>query len=271
MEGESQLQDSKKSKEGEEEEEEGEGEGDGQKERRFGTPSGNDKLVVEGVLYIAKRAIGNRTLVVTRIASLGDGNITLNAKDYALKHREVTPHNRKECETAQLFKAHPLCVPVDICVEYMDKIVTLAPYQEMGSLGQAVSLMIEKQGDFPEILAAHYLKEVLIIGHSLDTQGYSISQCTLKDFVLLVDNGKIRLKLASYKNIEPGHFTAHSPVVRAVVEKAKIETSRTLLTEAQHINTWIDTLESYLNQKKENSELQNLFIAQEVSIYEEEC
>lgn len=240
------------------------------KERRFGTPAVGDKLVVEGVLYIAKRLVGNRTLVVTRIASLGDGNVTLNAKDFALKYREVNGQGRKECDLARALKAHPLCVPVDIFVAYADKLVTLSPYQEMGSLARAIALMVEKQGDFPEILAAHYLKEVLIIGHSLETQGYSMANCLADDLVLLVDSGKIRLKLAAYKRLTSGPFTSDAAIVQSITRRAKIEHSQTLLTHPQSPSAWINTLEAYLNQKKESSELQNLFIAQEVSIYEEE-
>ncbi|OAG31639.1 hypothetical protein NEDG_00114 [Nematocida displodere] len=243
-----------------------------QRDRSFGTPAVNDKIVIENVLYIAKKSVGDHSLVVTRIASLGDGNITLNAKDYVLKHRDVhLPGCMEEYAHGTALKhLSDVCAPLELTVSYTDKIISLSPYFEMSSLDRAIDLMIEKQGDFPEILAAHYLNRLLEIGETLSREGYSISECSLRDFVLAIDNGEIGLRLAVYKNLlnTAAAFSAPSPLTTALLARTNPKHAKALLTPTSPVSAWRDKLTRYLAQKKERSELQNIFISQEVSIYE---
>lgn len=240
------------------------------KDRSFGTPGLHDKVVIEGILYIGKKVLGDHTLMVTRIASLSDGNITLNARDYVLRHRNIMlPDSHSEYNRSVLLRSLAgFCVVPDLVVEYMDKLVSLCSYHEMGSLAAAIRAMIEKQGDYPEVLAAHYLKELLRIGQAVSEKGYTIAACSLDDFVVLVDNGKIGVRLASYHTIARGSMSPSAPVLRRVVQQANTEHALDLLSEHADMGQWTRRLQEYLGQKRESIELQNLFIAQEVSIYE---
>jgi len=246
---------------------------EGAKESRggvFGNPGAGDKLEIEGVLYIAKKVLGGSTLVATRIASLGDGNVTLNAKDYVLRHRENTEESRMEQGVQRELKESGLFIGPEVFSEYSDKIISLSPYLEMGSLKKAIFLMEIKQRCFSEVLGAHYLKETLHVGEALQKKGYTVSGCSLEDFVLIIESGKIRIRLSSCKNVRRGQFVLDSGLIPLLTRQIKIEHTRSLLTAPFAPQVWMEKIDAYLSQPREAAELQSLFIAQEVAIYEEE-
>ncbi|KAI5188824.1 hypothetical protein NEMIN01_0192 [Nematocida minor] len=233
----------------------------------FGSPVVGSKLVIKEMLYIVKKQLGSRSFLATRIASLGDGNVTLNAKDYALR----TVQNASEYAVSRALELSGCTVPIETAIKYSDKIIVLSPYKEMGSLDRAISLMVEKAGHLSEILAAHYIKEILQIGMRLESYGHSITKCLVRDFVLVVENGRISLKLADYKHTETEKsFSVYSASIFAhIMQSMKIESTQTLLTQVLAPKAWAEKIERYLSQKRETSQLQSLFITQEVSIYEE--
>ncbi|KAI5140787.1 hypothetical protein NEPAR04_0504 [Nematocida parisii] len=233
----------------------------------FGNPMVGSKLVIKEMLYIVKKQLGGSSFLVTRIASLGDGNITLNARDYALQCIE----NVSEYSISKELEQTGHSVPIEVAVNYSDKLIALSAYKEMGSLDRAVHLITEKTGYISEILSAHYIKEILQIGIALHKIGYDISRCVLKDFVLAVDNGQISIRLAVYKNVRVGTaFTVDECKVFAdILKNTRIENTQTLLTRTLPPAEWLLKLTSYTTQKKEAALLQSLFITQEVCIYEE--
>lgn len=234
----------------------------------FGNIMAGSKVVVMEMLYIIKKQLGGTSFLATRIASLGDGNVTLNAKDYAIR---TIDSSAKEYEISKAVEDTGCTVPIEAAIKYSDKLIVLAGYREMGSLDRAITLIGEKVGHTPELLAAHYIKEILVIGESLQKKNYSISGCTLRDFVLVVENGKITLKIADYKNIrQEGAFSIkETEMHRCIMKNVKIENTQNLLTHPLPSAAWIAKIEMYLLEKKESSLLHNLFITQEVCIYEE--
>lgn len=233
----------------------------------FGSPIGGSKLVIGNILYIVKKNLGSASFLVTRLASLGDGNLTLNARDYTL--RSIS--NSTEYSISKALEKTRYSIPIEVAVKYSDQLVVLSAYKEMGSLATAIRLITEREGYLPELLAAHYIREILEIGLDLEKTGYDISQCGLEDFMLVVEDGKIAARVAEYKNIKiGGKYAVHSSRVFAtIVERVKIENTQGLLTHPLSPASWMTKIEAYLAQKKEASLLQNLFIAQEVCIYEE--
>ncbi|EHY65332.1 hypothetical protein NERG_01778 [Nematocida ausubeli] len=233
----------------------------------FGSPMVGSKLVIQEMLYIVKKQLGGSSFLATRIASLGDGNVTLNARDYAL--RSIS--DISEYTISRELGKTEHTIPIDLAVKYSDKLIVLSAYKEMGALDKALQLIVEKTGYIPETLSAHYVKEVLVIGMCLHKIGYDISACSLKDFVLSVENGKISIKLAMYKNVQLGNaFPARaSKMASRILENTRIENTQSLLTHPLPLAQWISKLTAYTAQKKEASLLQSLFITQEVCIYEE--
>ncbi|KAH9386383.1 uncharacterized protein NEMAJ01_1279 [Nematocida major] len=232
----------------------------------FGSPSFGSKVVIREMLYIVKKKLGKASFLVTRIASLGDGNVTLNAQDYVL--REAA--DASEYSVSRALESTGFSVPVEAAVKYQDKFVLLSPYKEMGALDRAVSLISQKEGGLSELLAAHYVMEILRASVRAEKEGYSLCNCKLKDFVLVVENGKIGLRIARYCNVSteeqvPVHLSSMLAEIRAA---AKIEYTQTLLVHPLPSSAWVSKIEMYLAQKREASALQNMFIAQEVCIYE---
>ncbi|KAI5171771.1 hypothetical protein NEFER03_1076 [Nematocida sp. LUAm3] len=252
-------------------------------EKMFGNVEPGDKIVVSGVLYIAKKTLSDigdisrennqKTLLATRIASLGDGNVTLNARDYVMKIRE---HSWTSEEKVFLdIKESQFIVSPEQVVHYKDKIVSLFPYLELGSLEKAIVLLKKKEEFIPEVLCAHYLREILYIGQQLLSNQYSIGQCTEKDFLLLVENGKISLKLSKCSSLVKNDLLdaweselVSAPVISFLLSSTKIIYSRDVLYPSSP-QKWLERLSGYLQQKEEMQELQNHFISQEVAIYEE--
>ncbi|KAI5187180.1 hypothetical protein NEHOM01_1989 [Nematocida homosporus] len=237
-------------------------------------PAPGDKLVIAGTLYIAKKTLGGQTFLVTRIARLGDGHVTLNARDYALKVRPLpqTP----EIELSRRLKANSHCIPLEEVFESSCQLLCLFPYLEMGSLKTAVLLLKNQYGHLPEVLAAHYIHQLLRISQDLAQQGISLLNCTEDDFVLAAEDNRIELKLASYGNLVPTDVSSASnlatntntmPAITFLTTSTNIVYSGETL-HPQPSAQWQGRLQSYLTQPKESSELQNLFISQEVSIYE---
>lgn len=249
---------------------------DGQIDDVFGCPSVGDKVVMNGILYIVKKMLGPRTILSTKIASLASGNITLNARDCVL--RAVAPNEEKrEIEFAKILKDNHLCVPIEDIVVYTDKKILLLPFMEMGSLKRAVELIQKSEGNLPDVLCAHYIKEILVIGQALSMQGISISHCISDNFVLVIEQGRITLRLASYsllsiqeaKNAWSTTEVYNIPAISFLLSCCKQKDLNSILS-PQPPPRWIDKIDAYLSRQKESMQLTSLFIAQEVAIYEEE-
>ncbi|KAI5180984.1 hypothetical protein NEOKW01_1225 [Nematocida sp. AWRm80] len=232
----------------------------------FGIPEINTRIVLQNQVYVVKKRLGPKTLLVTRITNLENGNITLNANDYTL--RIVT--NTEEYQRYQRLKhLETQIVPIDRTEEYSDVTVILQPFCEMGTLSNAIERIIRTTNSLPLVLAVHYVTELLRLHLDLEQNNYSLEGYTMDEILISVEEARIGIKIYKYKENSLSNTSKVPGIIYDVIEKVSKENQIPLLFSKLPARQWLVKLQKYLSSPAESHALNGLFITQEVCIYED--
>lgn len=234
-----------------------------------------DNVVIEDILCVVKKQLGEKTYVITRIANVGEEKVTLNAQDFILK---VSPPL-----SSSLLSSinHPLVLPIERTSTLKEREVVLSKYEPLGSLKAAIATLTLKIERVPETLSFFYILQILKIIEVLENNQLELTDCTEEDFVLSLHNGQIVLKLCSFKEVarirrggEDKEEKKKREKVREryrifdrLIEHTRIERTRDLLGH-RDLPLWRQKIEQFLLRSDSQQNLIDDFETLEVLIYE---